>query len=237
MPAQIKENDPRIETENVSFQGASGKVNAYLVRPKGVKKAPGVVIIHENKGLQPHIKDVARRAALEGFVVLAPDFMTPVGGTPADEAKAPDIIKGLDMNKTTGDGIAAVAYLRGRADANGKVGTVGFCWGGGLSNQIAVNDPTLNAGVVFYGRSPADADVTKIKARMMLNYGSLDTNINPSVPPYEAALKAAGKNYKLYMYEGGQHAFYNDDNPQRHHPENSKVAWKRTMDFLREAIA
>lgn len=233
----VAENDPRIVTETVTFKGASGDVKAYVAKPKGATKAPGIVLIHENRGLVPHIKDVARRAAAEGFVVLAPDFLTPVGGTPADEAQGPEVTKKLDMGKTKGDGLAAVDFLRKRSDCNGKVATVGFCWGGGLSNLIAVSDPKLDAGVVFYGRSPDAADVPKIKAKMMLHYGSLDQNINPTVPPYEAALKAAKVDYQLYMYEGGNHAFVNDTNPERHHPEHTKTAWKRTIDFLKKTLA
>ncbi len=233
----IAENDSRISTETITFKGASGDVTAYLARPAGNATAPGVVIIHENKGLAPHIKDVARRAATEGFVALAPDYMSPVGGTPANEAEAPDKAKLLDMELVKGDGLASVEYLRSRSDCNGKVGTIGFCWGGALSNQIAVNDPKLDAGVVFYGKSPAATDVPKIKAKMMLHYGSLDENINPGVPPFEEALKAAGKDYQLFMYDGGKHAFHNDENPDRHHPEHSKTAWKRTMDFLKKTLA
>ena len=149
MAAQVDENDARIETETVSFAGASGDINGYLARPKGADSAPGLVIIHENKGLTPHIKDVARRGALEGFITLAPDFLTPAGGTPDLEADGPARTKSLDMAKTIGDGLAAVDSIRTRSDSNGKVGTIGFCWGGGLSNQIAVHDPNLDAGIVF----------------------------------------------------------------------------------------
>jgi carboxymethylenebutenolidase len=233
----IAENDSRISTETITFKGASGDVIAYLARPAGNATAPGVVIIHENKGLAPHIKDVARRAATEGFVALAPDYFTPVGGTPENEDEGPEKAKLLDMQLVKGDGLASVEYLRNRSDCNGKIGTVGFCWGGALSNQIAVNDPKLDAGVVFYGKSPEATDVPKIKAKMMLHYGSLDENINPGVPPYEEALKAAGADYQLFMYDGGKHAFHNDENPDRHHPEHAKTAWKRTMDFLKKTLA
>jgi carboxymethylenebutenolidase len=174
LPAQIEENDPRIETETVSFDGASGAVSAYVAKPAGADNAPAVIIIHENKGLQPHLKDVARRAATAGFIAVAPDFHSQVGGTVEDPDKAVENTGTLDMAKIVGDAVAAVAYARGRADSNGKVGSVGFCWGGGLSNQLAVHDPDLDAGVVFYGRSPADEDVPKIKARMLLNYGGED---------------------------------------------------------------
>ena len=237
MPAQIEENDPRIETETVSFDGASGVVSAYVAKPAGADSAPAVIIIHENKGLQPHLKDVARRAATAGFIAVAPDFHSQVGGTVDDPDKAVENTAKLDMAKIVGDAVAAVAYARGRADSNGKVGSVGFCWGGGLSNQLAVHDPDLDAGVVFYGRSPADEDVPKIKARMLLNYGGEDKNINASVPGYEAALKAAGTDYTLHMYDGAPHAFNNDDNPDRYHPESAVLAWSRTMDFLKDALS
>lgn len=234
---QVVESDARIQTQMIEFEGASGQIRAYLVKPANVDRAPGVLIIHENKGLTPHIKDVARRAALEGFVVLAPDFLSQVGGTPADEAEGPAKTQSLDMEKTKADGLAALEYLRRRPECNGKVGSVGFCWGGALSNQLAVRDPDLEAAVVFYGRSPDEADVPKIKARMLLHYGSLDENINKTVPGYEAALKAQGKDYTLHMYEGGPHAFHNDTNPERYHPESAKLAWERTMSFLKETLA
>lgn len=237
MPAQIDENDSRIETETVTFKGASGDVSAYVAKPAGAASAPAVIIIHENKGLQPHLKDVARRAAVAGFLAVAPDFQSQVGGTPDDPDEAVEKTRALDMAKVTGDAVAAAAYARSRPDCNGKVGSVGFCWGGALSNQLAVHDPKLDAAVVFYGRSPADADVPNIKARLLLNYGGLDENINATVPAYEAALKAAGKDYTKHVYEGAQHAFHNDDNPDRHHPDASKLAWSRTMDFLKKSLA
>jgi carboxymethylenebutenolidase len=234
---QVAENDARVQTENVTFEGAAGKVNAYVAKPAGAKSAPGIMIIHENKGLAPHIKDVARRAAAEGFIALAPDFLSQVGGTPEDENEGPEKTKALDMEKTKKDGLAALAYLRGRPDCNGKVATVGFCWGGALSNQLAVNDPKLNAAVVFYGRSPAAEDVSRIKARLLLHFGSLDENINKTVPAYKSALENQGKDYILHMYEGGQHAFHNDTNPERYHPENAKLAWRRTVEFLKQTFA
>ena len=229
----VPENDSRIETETVTIKGASGDISAYVAKPAGATSAPGIIVIHENRGLTPHIKDVARRAAVDGFIAVAPDFLSQVGGTPADESEGPEMTKSLDMAKTTGDALAALAYVKGRGDCSGKIGCVGFCWGGALSNQIAVNAPDLNAGVVFYGRSPADEDVAKIKATMLLNYGSLDANINAGVPGYEAALKAAGTNYTLHMYEGAPHAFHNDTNTERHHPESAKLAWSRTIDFFK----
>lgn len=234
---QIPENDPRVRAEMVTFKGASGDVKGYLVRPANAARAPAVVVIHENKGLTPYIKDVARRAAAQGFIALAPDFLSQVGGTPANEEDGPEKTRALDMAKTKQDALAAAEYLRALSGTNGKVGSIGFCWGGALSNQLAVNDPNLNAAVVFYGRSPASEEVTKIKAKMLLHYGGLDENINKTVPEYEAALKAQGKSYTLNMYEGAQHAFHNNDNPSRHHPESAALAWERTMTFLKGALA
>jgi carboxymethylenebutenolidase len=234
---QILENDPRVRAEMVTFKGGSGEVKGYLVRPANAARAPAVVIIHENKGLAPYVKDVARRAAAQGFIALAPDFLSQVGGTPQDEAEGPEKTRTLDMAKTKQDAIAAAEYLRTHSGSNGKVGSIGFCWGGALSNQLAVNDLKLDAAVVFYGRSPATEDVAKIRAKMLLHYGSLDENINKTVPAYEAALKAQGKSYTLNMYEGAQHAFHNNDNPSRHHPENAALAWDRTMAFLKDTLA
>ncbi len=233
---QVEENDSRIETETVTIKGASGDISAYVAKPAGATSAPGIIVIHENRGLTPHIKDVARRAAAEGIIAVAPDFLSQVGGTPEDQSEGPEMTKTLDMDKTKGDALAALAYVKGRDDCSGKVGCVGFCWGGALSNQVAVNAPDLDAGVVFYGRSPADEDVAKIKAKLLLNYGSLDKNINAGVPGYEAALKAAGTDYTLHMYEGAPHAFHNDTNTERHHPESAVLAWSRTMDFFKENL-
>ncbi|MEE8516619.1 MAG: dienelactone hydrolase family protein [Alphaproteobacteria bacterium] len=234
---QVPENDSRIETETVTIQGASGDISVYVAKPAGAASSPGILVIHENRGLTPHIQDVARRAAVAGFIAVAPDFLSQVGGTPEDQSEGPEMTKTLDMDKTKGDALAALAYVKGRDDCSGKIGCVGFCWGGALSNQVAVNAPDLNAGVVFYGRSPADEDVAKIKATMLLNYGSLDANINAGVPGYEAALKAAGTDYTMHMYEGAPHAFHNDTNAERHHPESAVLAWSRTIDFFKANLA
>ncbi|MCH9049902.1 MAG: dienelactone hydrolase family protein [Proteobacteria bacterium] len=233
----VAENDSRIETDTVTIPGASGELPVYVAKPAGGTGVPGILVIHENKGVTSHIRDVVRRAAVEGFVAVAPDFLAQVGGTPDDESEGPEMTKRLDMGETKADALAALAYLKGRDDGSGKIGCVGFCWGGALANQVAVNAPDLNAGVVFYGRAPADGDVPRIKARLLLHYGSLDQNINPGVPGYEAALKAAGTDYQLHMYEGGQHAFHNDTNAERYHEENARLAWRRTIDFLHANLA
>ena len=233
----VAENDSRIETDTVTIPGASGELPVYVAKPAGGTDVPGILVIHENKGVTPYIRDVVRRAAVAGFVAGAPDFLAPLGGTPDDESKGPEMTKRLDMDETKADALAALAYVKGRDDGSGKIGCVGFCWGGALANQVAVNAPDLDAGVVFYGRAPADGDVPRIKAKLLLHYGSLDQNINPGVPGYEAALKAAGTDYRLHMYEGGQHAFHNDTNAERYHEENARVAWRRTIDFLHANLA
>jgi len=233
----VPENDSRIETDTITIQGASGDIPVYVARPAGGTGAPGILVIHENKGVTSHIRDVVRRAAVEGFVAGAPDFLAPLGGTPDDESKGPEMTKRLDMGQTKADALAALAYVKGRDDCSGKIGCVGFCWGGALANQVAVNAPDLDAGVVFYGRSPAIEDVPKIKAKLLLHYGSIDENINAGVPGYEAALKAAGTDYRLHTYEGGQHAFHNDTNAERYHEENAQLAWRRTIDFFKANLA
>ena len=233
----VAENDSRIETDTVTIPGASGELPVYVAKPAGGTGVPGILVIHENKGVTPYIRDVVRRAAVAGFVAGAPDFLAPLGGTPGDESKGPEMTKRLDMDETKADALAALAYVKGRDDGSGKIGCIGFCWGGALANQVAVNAPDLDAGVVFYGRAPADGDVPRIKAKLLLHYGSLDQNINPGVPGYEAALKAAGTDYQLHMYEGGQHAFHNDTNAERYHEENARLAWRRTIDFLHANLA
>jgi carboxymethylenebutenolidase len=195
-----------------------------------------VVVIHENRGLNPHIEDVARRAALEGFFALAPDALSPLGGTPDDTDEARSLIRELDPDKTREDFVAAVSYLKNRPQSTGKVGCVGFCWGGSMSNQLAIHAPDLSAAVVFYGRSPASEDVPKIKVPLLLNYAGLDERINATVPAYEEALKAAGVTYTVHMYEGVNHAFHNDTSVARYDKAAATLAWKRTIDFFKETL-
>jgi carboxymethylenebutenolidase len=210
----------------------------YLVRPANAGGKLGtVIVIHENRGLNPHIRDVARRMALEGFVVLAPDFLSPVGGTPADEEKAREMIGQLDAAKTVGNEVATVALLSGHAEGNGKVGAVGFCWGGGAVNDTAVNAPDLAAGVAYYGRQAKAEDVAKIKAPLVLHYAGMDERINAGIKAYEDALKAAGKEFTVYMYEGAQHAFNNDTSSARYNKEAADLAWGRTVAFFKEKLA
>jgi carboxymethylenebutenolidase len=228
----VAPEDARIVAEAVSFPGPGGEVRGYLAGPIGGAKTGAVVVIHENRGLNAHIEDVARRLAVAGFLALAPDFLSPAGGTPKDEDRAREMIGALDSANTVANAVAAVAYLRGRAEANGKVGAVGFCWGGGVAGRLAVADPTLDAVVVFYGPAPDPAGVPKIKAPLLLHYAGLDERIGAGVPAFQAALDAAGVNYTLHMYEGVNHAFHNDTSAARYDPAAAALAWQRTLDFL-----
>jgi carboxymethylenebutenolidase len=236
--AIVPPDDARVRAERITFQGATGAVQAYLVRPADAQgPLPGVIVIHENRGLNPHIEDVARRVALEGFVALAPDFLSPKGGTPADEDQARELIGQLDQQQTIQDALAAVDFLKGNDATTGKVGVVGFCWGGGLANQIAVNSAEVDAVVPFYGRQPASGDVAKIRAPLLLHYAGLDERINAGIPEYERALKDAGVNYIIYMYEGANHAFHNDTSEARYDPAAARLAWSRTIDFFKQHLS
>ena len=234
--ATVANDDPHLYVSHIQYPGAAGEMRAYFARPKGEGKLPGVVVVHENRGLNAHIEDVARRIALEGFAALAPDALTPLGGPPADEDNARTLIGKLDGQENLKNFLAAVKYLKTRPQSTGKVGVVGFCWGGAMANQLAVNSPDLVAAVPYYGRQPADADVPKIKASLLLHYAGLDEGINKGIPAYEAALKKASVDYKLYMYEGAQHAFNNDTNKERYHKEAAELAWKRTIAFLKKKL-
>ena len=231
----IPENDPRITAETVDIPGAQG-LKGYLVKPKDAAgKLPTVIVVHENRGLNPHIKDVTRRMAAEGFIALGLDYLSPMGGTPADEDKGRDMIGQLKGPDMIAYGKAAVAYLKTRPDSNGKVGAMGFCWGGGAVNTLAVNEPNLNAGVAYYGGQPKAEDVPKINAAMMMHYGSLDERINAGIPAYEAALKANNKKYVVHMYPGTQHGFLNDTTP-RYNEAAAKLAFTRTIAFFNENL-
>ena len=234
--AAVPPNDARIEASHVTYAGASGAIRAYLARPKGAAKLPAVVVIHENRGLTPHIEDGARRAAVEGFVALAPDLLSPLGGAPADEDAARQLFAKVNPATALADLVAGVSYLKARADASGKIGCVGFCWGGGMANNLAVNLPDLAAAVVFYGIQPAAADVAKIRAKLLLHFASNDDRVNAGVPAYEAALKAAGVSYTKHVYEGTQHAFHNDTAGARYNKEAAELAWRRTVEFLRATL-
>lgn len=232
--AMVEPDDTRLKTENVTFTGATGDVSGYLAIPADASgKLPAVVVIHENRGLNPHIQDVARRIALEGFVALAVDFLSPVGGTPADEDKAREMIGQLDAAKTVQNAAAAADLLSAHAASNGNVGAVGFCWGGALVNSLAVNDPDLKAGVAYYGRQPDAGQVPNIKAKLLLHYAGQDERINAGIDAYKAALEQAGISYAIHMYDGVQHAFNNDTSEARYNKEAADLAWSRTIEFFK----
>ncbi len=232
----VPKDEPRLFVETIKYPGATGDIRAYLARPKGKEKQPGVLVIHENRGLVPHIEDVARRIALEGFLAVAPDALTPLGGTPEDQEKAPALIQKLDEPSTLQNYLAAVKFLKTNPVSTGKVGVVGFCWGGGMANQLAVHSSDVSAVVPYYGRQPAPEDVPKIKASLLLHYAGIDQFINGGIPAYEAALKKAAIDYKIYMYAGAQHAFNNDTNPGRYNKEAAQLAWQRTIAFFKEKL-
>ncbi len=235
--AMVAPDDGRLTAEKITLPGAQGELAGYLVRPSDATgPLPAVLVIHENRGLNPHIEDVTRRIALEGFVALGVDFLSPVGGTPADEDQAREMIRGLDMNQTVANAVAAVDFLANHPATNGKVGSVGFCWGGAMSNQVAVNAPAVSATVAYYGRQPAAEEVATIKAPMMLHYAGLDERINAGIGDFEAALKNNGVNYEMFMYEGANHAFNNDTNAARYDQKAADLAWNRTITFFREKL-
>lgn len=229
----IPKDDPRIQSEYVNYPGATGDVRASLAWPKGEKKVPGVIVIHEIYGLNPHIEDVARRLAVEGFLSIAPDALTPLGGSPADPSKARPMFEKLNPESTVKNYVAALKYLKTHPRSDGNIGVIGFCWGGGMANQLAVNSPELKAAVPYYGIQPALEDVPKIKASLLLHYAGNDERIDKGIPAFEEALKKASIDYKLYMYEGAAHAFNNDTNPERYNKEAAQLAWKRTIEFLK----
>jgi carboxymethylenebutenolidase len=222
--------------EDVTWPGDGATMRGYLVHPKGKKKRGAVVVIHENRGLTPHIKDVTRRVAQAGYLALGVDALSAAGGTPTDEDKGRELIGQLDPAKNLNNYLAALTYLRARPDCNGHTGCVGFCWGGGLANQLAVHDPQLNAAVAYYGQQPKAEDVPQIKAAIMLHYGGLDERINAGIPTYEAALKAAHIPYELFIYQGVNHAFNNDTSPARYNAEAAKLAWERTLRLFKEKL-
>jgi len=229
--------DADLQEENITYPGADGEVKAFSARPKGSKKLGTVLVIHENRGLNPHIIDVARRVAAAGYIAVAPDALSPFGGTPADEDKARDLIGQLDPAKNLQNYLKGLDYLRSRADGNGKAGCVGFCWGGAMSNQLAVNDPKLLAAVAYYGSQPKAEDVPKIKAELMLHYAGLDERIDAGIPAYEAALKANNIKYQLFMYEGVNHAFNNNTSPTRYNEAAAKLAWERTLKLFKDKLS
>lgn len=235
--AIVPADDARLVAEAASVPGPAGAITGYLARPAAATgRLPAVIVIHENRGLNDHIRDVARRAALEGFLAFAPDLLSRAGGTPAEGDAAREMIQKLEPEGVEADMLAVAAFLRGHALGNGKVGVVGFCWGGGMANALAVADPRLQAAVAFYGRQARAAAVPRIRAKLMLHYAGLDERINAGIAEYEAALKAAGVDYRLHMYEGVNHAFHNDTAAARYDAAAATLAWERTIAFLRETL-
>jgi carboxymethylenebutenolidase len=236
---QVAKDDKRIKAEYLEYASPQGyeKMRGYFVRPAGAgSKLPAILVIHENRGLNPHIEDIARRLALDNFMAFAPDALFPLGGYPGDEDKARDVFPKLDQNKTREDFVAAAAWLKARPDATGKVGAVGFCYGGGMSNFLATRIPDLAAAVPFYGGQPNADEVPKIKAPLQIHYAENDKRINDGWPAYEAALKAANVRYEMHMYPGAQHGFNNDTTP-RYDPAAAKLAWDRTIAFFKKHVA
>jgi len=221
--------------EFITYPGTSGDMRAWISIPEGSEKYPGVIVIHENRGLVPHIRDVNNRMAMEGFVALAPDALSPLGGTPEDQDKGREMIGQLDREETIKNFVAAVKYLKTHPRTTGKVGCTGFCWGGAMTNQVAVNSPDLDAAVPYYGTPPAPEDVPKIKAKVMAHYAGNDERINAGIPAFEEAMKKAGIEYQIFIYEGTQHAF-NNDTSERYNREAADLAWKRTTDFFKESL-
>ena len=236
---QIRADDPRLQSDYVMYPSpkGGGTIKALLSMPKGnTKKLGGIVVVHENRGLNPHIEDVARRAALAGFVSIAPDALTPLGGYPGTDDAGRELQSKRDKNEMLEDFIAAYNYLKSQKDCNGKVGVVGFCFGGGIANLMAVRLPALAASVPFYGGQPPTDDVPKIKAPLLLHYAGLDTRVNEGWPAYEAALKANHKEYTAYIYPDVNHGFNNDTTP-RYDKAAAELAWQRTIDFFKEKLS
>jgi carboxymethylenebutenolidase len=229
--AMVAPNDGRITAGNEKF----GKMTAYVARPKGSGKLPAVVVIHENRGLTPHIRDVARRMALEGFLAVAPDMLSPQGGTPKDRDLARDQLRKVPKKDIARNMVSVSNYARGHAHSTGKVGVVGFCWGGGQSLNLAVNDSKLNAAVSYYGNAPKKG-IEKINAAVLMNYADKDPKRTKSVTPFAAALKKMGKAHQLYFYPGTKHAFNNDGRPARYHKKAAALAWKRTIAHFKKYL-
>lgn len=235
---QVAENDARLIARYVDYASPEGygKMRGLLVRPaKTGGKLPGVLVVHENRGLNPHIEDIARRLALDNFLAFAPDALFPLGGYPGDEDRARELFPKLDQAKTQQDFLAAARDLKGLPECNGKIGVVGFCYGGGIANMLATRLPDLAAVVPFYGNQPAVAEVKNIKAPLLLHYAENDERINAGWPAYEAALKTAGVSYRMFKYPGTQHGFNNDTTPL-YDEAAAKLAWARTVEFLKRNL-
>jgi carboxymethylenebutenolidase len=236
---QVKADDPRLTSEYVHYKSekGGGDIKALLSKPVDAKKKlGGIIVVHENRGLNPYIEDVARRAAVAGFISIAPDALTPLGGYPGNDDKGRELQSKRDKNEMLEDFIAAYDYLKNHKDCNGKIGVVGFCFGGWIANMMAVRIPGLSAAVPFYGGQPGAELVPQIKAPLLLHYGELDTHVNEGWPAYEAALKENKKEYKAYIYPGANHGFHNDTTP-RYDKAAAELAWKRTIEFFTEKLS
>lgn len=233
----VPANDEQLKAQDVTYPGGSGEMKGYLVEPKEASgKLGSVIVIHENRGLNPHIRDVARRMALEGFVALAPDFLSPLGGTPENEEQAREIFGKLEAAATVANAEASLKYLKTLPSANGNVGAIGFCWGGGVVNNFATKSPELKAGVAYYGAQPK-AGVPNIKAALMLHYAGLDDRINAGIDAYKKELEANGKSFQIFVYDGVNHAFNNDTSSARYDKKAADLAWSRTVEFLKKSLA
>jgi len=233
---ELMDNKEELYTEDITYTGETGQIKAFLARPVEKKKYPAIIVIHENRGLNPHIKDVNKRMAAEGFLSIAPDALSPVGGTPENVDDAMKLIRELDPDKTVKNFVAAVKYLKTHPQSNGKVGCTGFCWGGGMTNSVAVNSKDLDAAVPYYGIQPKMEDAVKIKAPILAHYAGDDERINKGIEDFEKALKAAGIEYQIFRYPGTQHAFNNDTNKERYNAEAAKLGWSRTIAFFKEKL-
>ena len=233
--AAVTANDG-LFTEYITYPGVPGEMKAYVARPEKDKKYPAIIVIHENRGLNEYIEDVARRAAMEGYLAIAPNALSALGKTPANEDEARSLFQELKPEDNLKNFLNVFDYLPGRKDYDGNVGCVGFCWGGGMSNKLAVNVPELKAAVAFYGAQPPAEDVSKIKAALQLHYAGLDERTNAGIPAYEDALKKNNIRYELYMYDGVNHAFHNNTSAARYNEAAATLAWKRTMEFFKKYL-
>ena len=237
---QVRPDDARLKTDLVTVPSpdGNGSIRGNLARPAsaGASRLPAVLVIHENRGLNPHIEDITRRLALDGFMALAPDALTPLGGYPGDEDKARAAFATLDQTRARADFLAAVRWLQARSDGNGRLGAVGFCYGGGIVHWLSTQLPDLHAGVPFYGNSPAPELAARVKAPLLVHLAAVDERINAAWPAYEAALKAAGARFEMHQYPGTQHGFNNDTTP-RYDAAAARLAWERTVAFFRQHLA
>jgi carboxymethylenebutenolidase len=236
IPGKKPKGDVELITEFIRYPGQTGEMRAFMARPKKGKKFPAVIVIHENRGLVPHIQDVTKRMAKEGFLSIAPDALSPVGGTPEDVSDVGALFKQLNSEETTKNFVAAVKYLQTHPNSSGKVGCTGFCWGGAMTNQVAVNSPDLKAAVPYYGRQPSAEEVAKIKAPVMAHYAENDAGINAGIAAFEDALKKNNIEYQIFSYPGTGHGFNNDTNAGRYNEAAAKLAWQRTVGFFKEKL-